>query len=165
MNKKEVSWFTGTSLLILIFHFAMFSSMGYMPGSHHSVNIHDAYFVFETAHVILFFTVFFLFGVYLIRCLLSRFKNPTANWILIISTILLILIFSFLNFSLIQLMLESSEWTIYPPLSMMDKVPEPEPVDNTFKIISNLLWIFKILLLIFLTYCGYKTWLIQRRPG
>lgn len=100
MDKKEIYWLAGTLLAILIFYFVMFGSSGFSPGSHNSVNIHDTYFVFETFHLLFLISVLLFFIVYMIRAVVQKFRNPTVNRILIIFSIILVFVFSFLYFSM-----------------------------------------------------------------
>ncbi|MCC4213935.1 hypothetical protein [Leeuwenhoekiella parthenopeia] len=66
------------------------------PESQIDVNIHDTYFIIPTLPAICVYIVFIIFSIYLFRVLLQKFRNKIANLILIVSTMALILIFTFL---------------------------------------------------------------------
>lgn len=66
------------------------------PESQIDVNIHDTYFIIPTLPAICVYIVFIIFSIYLFRALLQKFRNKIANLILIVSTMTLILIFTFL---------------------------------------------------------------------
>ncbi len=132
--------------------FALLGSDGFKSDSTLDLNIHDTYFVIAHVHFVVLFSVLIFFGIYFLRTLRRNFKNLTANLILIISTILLILILVNVS-SIISSLSQFSGSTEYPPLSggMI------EHNGNEFGILSNILFIIQILLLILLTYCGFKT--------
>lgn len=52
---------------------------------------------------------------------------------------------------------QTESWTIYPPLSAVEAEHEIEPKSNNLSILSSVLFYFKIALLIFLAYSGFKT--------
>ncbi|WP_435623576.1 hypothetical protein [Flagellimonas sp.] len=85
----------------------------------------------------------------------------TANLILIVSTILLIIFFTGLNSIIDSILLQHSGWTIYPPLSTEVESPEIEEeigqIENIFEIFSKITLATQILLLILLAFCGFKT--------
>ncbi len=107
------------------------------------------------------------FGIYLVRTLRGNFKNLTANLILIISTILLIVILNGISAIVENFVQQTSGWTIYPPLSDGDGIEqmeqEVEPKESSFVILSSALFYIQIILLIFLAYCGFKTGLNYKR--
>ena len=74
-----------------------------------------------------------------------------------ISTILLILVLIGIDSIVDALIQQTSSWTIYPPLSAGENKTEIEPKESNFEILANVLFLIQILLLIFLTYCGFKT--------
>ena len=157
LKRKEIYWLTGTIAFVLIMNFALFGTDGFKSDSNVDINIHDTYFVIANIHFVLLFSVLIFFGVYLFRTLRRNYKNLMANLILMISTILLILVFIGIDSIVEALIQQTSEWTIYPPLSAGKNIPEIEPKENSFEILSNVLFLIQILLLIFLTYCGFKT--------
>lgn len=138
-------------------NFVLFGTDGFKSDSILDLNIHDTYFVIANVHFVLLFSVLIFFGVYLFRTLKRNFKNLTANLILMISTILLILVLIGIDSIVDALIQQTSSWTIYPPLSAGENKTEIEPKESNFEILANVLFLIQILLLIFLTYCGFKT--------
>lgn len=63
--------------------------------------------------------------------------------------------------SILELFIQqTSGWTIYPPLSAgeIESTVQSEENNSTgLGILSNILFYTQIILLIFLTYCGFKT--------
>lgn len=144
-------------MFVLIMNFVVFGTDGFKSDSNVDINIHDTYFVIANIHFVLLFSVLILFGVYLFRTLKRNFKNLTANLILMISTILLILVLIGIDSIVDALIRQTSSWTIYPPLSAGQSIPEIEPKENNLEILSSALFLIQIISLIFLTYCGFKT--------
>ena len=161
MKKKEIFWLIGTIILVLILNTLIFGIDGLKSDSTLDINVHDTYFVIANFYFILLLGVLVFFGVYLIRTLRGNFKNLTANLILMISTILLIIILNGISTIVENFIQQTSGWTIYPPLSAGDGMEqieqEIEPKENDYGILSSVLFYTQILLLIFLTYCGFKT--------
>ncbi|WP_452225822.1 hypothetical protein [Lacinutrix cladophorae] len=157
MRKKEIFWLIGTTILVLILNTLIFGIDGLKSDSTLDINIHDTYFVIANFHFILLLAVLVFFGIYLVRTLRKNFKNLTANLILIISTILLILVLIGIDSILDAFIRQTTSWTIYPPLSAGEIEPEIEPKENNLEILSSVLFYTQILLLIFLAYCGFKT--------
>lgn len=161
MKRKEIFWLIGTTILVLILNALIFGKDGLKPDATLDINIHDTYFVFANFHFILLLTVLLFFGIYLIRSLCRNFKNLTANLILLISTIILIIIINGFSAIVENIIQQSSGWTIYPPLSAgidLEQIEQEANLkNNSLNIISNLILIIQILLLVFLAYCGFKT--------
>ena len=165
LKRKEIYWLTGTIAFVLIMNYAHFGTDGFKSYSNVDINIHDTYFVIANIHFVLLFSVLIFFGVYLFRTLKRNFKNLTANLILMISTILLILVLIRINSIVDALIQQTSSWTIYPPLSAGENKTEIEPKESNFEILANVLFLIQILLLIFLTYCGFKTGRNYKQKG
>jgi len=166
-KKKELFWFIGTIIFVLILTFLIFGIEGLKSNSAFDINIHDTYFVLTNFQFILLFGVLIFFGVYLVRALRRNFKNITANLILIISTILLLIIVSRISTIAENFIQQTYNWTIYPPLSTDEGIEQIEqeinPRENPFEVILSGLFYLQILLLIFLAYCGFKTGLNYKR--
>ncbi len=156
-RKKELYWFFGTLVLILILNFAFFGSNAFSADTTVDLNIHDTYFVIANIHFVLLLSVFLFFGIYLIRTLLRNCKNLTANIILMISIILLILFFTATNSVIAVLIQQSAGWTIYPPLSAGAIEHEIKPDESYLGVLKNVIYGIQILLLILLIFCGFKT--------
>jgi heme/copper-type cytochrome/quinol oxidase subunit 1 len=167
LRKKEIFWLIGTTILVLILNALIFGIDGLKSDSTLDINVHDTYFVIANFHFIFLLGVLVFFGIYLIRTLRRNFKNLTANLILMISTILLIIILNGISTIVDNFIQQTSGWTIYPPLSAGDGIKQIEqeikPKENSFRILSSVLFYTQILLLIFLTYCGFKTGLNYKR--
>lgn len=157
MKKKETYWLIGTTILVLILNTLIFGIDGLKTDSTLDINIHDTYFVIANFHFILLLGVLVFFGIFLVRTLRRNFKNLTANLILMISTILLILVLIGIDSILDALIRQTTSWTIYPPLSAGEVEPDFEPKENNLGILSSVLFFIQIFLLIFLAFCGYKT--------
>lgn len=157
MKRKEIYWLIGTIAFVLIMNFVLFGTDEFKSDSTLDLNIHDTYFVITNVHFVLLFSVLIFFGVYLFRTLKRNFKNLTANLILMISIILLILVLIGIDSIVDALIQQTSSWTIYPPLSAGENKTEIQPKESNFEILANVLFLIQILLLIFLTYCGFKT--------
>lgn len=157
MKKKETLWLIGTTILVLILNTLIFGIDGLKADSTLDINIHDTYFVIENFHFILLLGVLVFFGIYLVRTLRRNFKNLTANLILMISTILLILVLIGIDSILDAFIRQTTSWTIYPPLNAGEVEPDFEPKKNNLGILSSILFFVQIFLLIFLAFCGFKT--------
>ena len=146
---------------MLILNTLIFGIDGLKSDSILDVNVHDTYFVIANFHFILLLGVLVFFGIYLFRTLRRNFKNLTANLILMISTILLIIILNGISTIVENFIQQTSGWTIYPPLNTgegMEQIEqEIEPTGNNFGILSSILFYTQILLLIFLAFSGFKS--------
>lgn len=165
MKRKEIYWLIGTIAFVLIMNFVLFGTDGFQSDTTLDLNIHDTYFVIANVHFVFLFAVLIFFGVYLVRTLKRSFENLTANLILMISTILLILVLIGIHSIVDALILQTSNWTIDPPLSARAPHPEIEPMESDFEILANALFLIQIVLLIFLTFCGFKTGRNYKQDG
>ncbi|MEK6155676.1 hypothetical protein WIW50_20620 [Flavobacteriaceae bacterium 3-367] len=163
MRRKEIYWLLGTIALVLILNLAIFGIDGFKTDSTFSLNVHDTYYVLANVQFLLLLFILIFFGVYSIRTLGRNFKNLTANLILMIASILLILLIASVNSIIDSLIQQTSGWTIYPPLGSEEIEPEVKPYENNFEVFSNTMLIVQILLLILLGYCGFKTGLNYKR--
>ena len=157
MKRKEIYWLFGPVAFVLIMIFVLFGSDGFKPDSTLDINIHDTYFVIAHIHFVLLFSILIFFGVYLFRTLRQNFKNLTANLILMISTILLILVLIGIDSIVDSLLQQTTSYTIYPPLSAGENQPEFDTKENDFTILASVLFFTEIVLLAFLAYCGFQT--------
>ena len=142
MSRKEIIWLVGTAGLFLVLTLILFGIEGFNINSTFDINIHDTYFVIANVHLVLLLFVFIFFTVYLLRVVRNRFKNITANLILIIVTILVAAVLG-------------------KTIGMLDFFSGPpnneSVVGNALKIISRILFIVQIGLLVLLAYSGFKT--------
>ncbi|WP_339726482.1 hypothetical protein [Maribacter stanieri] len=142
MSRKEIIWLVGTAGLFLVLTLILFGIEGFNINSTFDINIHDTYFVIANVHLVLLLFVFIFFTVYLLRVVRNRFKNITANLILIIVTILVAAVLG-------------------KTIGMLDFFSGPpnneSVVGNALKIISRILFTVQIGLLVLLAYSGFKT--------
>ncbi|WP_281847724.1 hypothetical protein [Olleya namhaensis] len=157
MKKKELFWFIGTTILVLILNTLIFGINGLNADTTLDINIHDTYFVIPNYHFILLLAVLVFFGVYLVRTLRSNFKNLTANLIVMIATLLLILVLIGFDSILDAFITQTTSWSIYPPLSAGEVEQDIKPKENNLGILSSALFYTQIVLLMFLAFCGFKT--------
>ena len=152
---------------MLILNTLIFGIDGLKSDSTLDINVHDTYFVIANFHFILLLGVLVFFGIYLIRTLRRNFKNLTANLILMISTILLIIVLNGISTIVENFIQLTSGWTIHPPLSAGEGIEqieeEIEPKENNLGILFSIIFYTQILLLIFLAFCGFKTGLNYKR--
>ena len=157
MKTKEIYWLFGTTALIPLLNLLLFGIKGFKSETVIDINVHDTYYVISNFEFMIILGVGIFFGVYLVRSLIYKFKNLTANLILMISIILFSLVLTGISSMLDTFITQTSGWTIYPPLSALETEHEIKPKSNNLNILSSMLFYFKIALLIFLAYCGFKT--------
>lgn len=150
MRKKEIFWLIGTTIFVLLLTTLIFGIDGLTSDSTLDINVHDTYYVITNFHVILLLGVLVFFAIYLVRTLRRNFKNLTANLILMISTILLILVLIGIDSILDALIRQTTSWTIYPPLSAGEVKPDFKPKKNNLGLLSSILFFTHIFLLILL---------------
>jgi len=152
MKRKEVWWPLGTLLLVIIIHFIIFGIDGFKPDATQDINIYDTYFVIGTYGLILPLALLLFFGVYLFRMLRLNFKNLTVNMIFMVLTILLVLILN----KFISFIDSFAGFSGFADDSMRSQGIH-EQYGNLWENIRNGLFVIKIVLLILLPYCGFKT--------
>src|SRR5690606_28587620 len=116
------------------------------------INVHDTYFVILKRDVLMLFSVFISFIVYLIRVFTEKFKNLVANIIFITTNTLVILVLTQI-ISIVDSYAKISGTTEYPPLSG----GTVEHSGNSAETFSLILLITQIVLLILLIYSSIKT--------
>lgn len=154
---KELLWLTGLISLSIVSVYLMNRGYDESIGTDYmtvSIGIHDTYFVIESHYFAGAVFAILMFVVYLLRTLISRFRNNTLNCLLIIGTILSTLLLTFV-IHLNELFSVEGGWTIYPPLSAQPNVVEIE--ERTFLMDGVYLYIFQVILMILLTYTAYRT--------
>lgn len=157
LRGKELYWLIGTLVHTLILNFAFFGSKGFKMDSVVDLNIHDTYYLIGTIYVAFVLSVFVFFVVYLIRTLHRNFKNMIANIILMGSIMLFILAFTFINSIIAAVIQQNTGWSIHPPLNAGSIEDQIETKENYLGVLKNVIYGIQILLLILLTYCGFKT--------
>ncbi|WP_299276411.1 hypothetical protein [uncultured Psychroserpens sp.] len=157
MKKKEVYWFIGTIALILVLNLVVYGINGFKSEAVIDINIHDTYYVISNLHFTVLTAVFICFLVYSIRSLREHFKNLSANLILILSTILLIVVLNGIGSMVDSFIQQDSGWAIYPPLSATNLEQSPGNTAGKHGSLLTIIFISKIVLLVFLPYFGFKT--------
>lgn len=94
MKKKELYWLVGTLLVAVIINVFLFGIGVLQLTGSFDINVHDTYFVISNSHLLLLTAAWVFFWVYLVRMLLSKFRNITANSIFIINGVFCIIILS-----------------------------------------------------------------------
>lgn len=157
MNKKEIFWILGTTTVILILYILTFGFDGLKGSTTLDINFHDTYFLISNFHFIVLLSVIIFFVVYIFRTLYSKYKNLTANVVLMISIIFLIIVLTETYSFIDNIVKENSGWTVYPPLSASDVKVESRIEENSFVNSSTIVLCLQTLLLLFLSFLGLKT--------
>lgn len=132
----------------MILTLVIFGLDGFKSDSTLDINIHDTYFVIANFHLIPLIFVFTFFVVYLLRTTRRKFKNITANLILMIVSILFVLVLG----KLIGMLDFFSG-----PHNNENVALDKSPVTHAIGILSKVMFVFQIGLLILLAYSGFKT--------
>lgn len=152
LRRKEIFWILATILLATVLYIIMFGVNGLNSNKTLDINIHDTYLAIANTHLILLWGVLIFFLVYLIRMLRRSFKNLTANVIFIIATIILIALCT----QIISIVDSAAQFSNPSEYSGSGDL-STEVHENGFDSITKILLIVQVLLLIFLTFCGFKT--------
>ena len=113
-----------------------------------SVNVHDTYFVISYFHLVILFSAFTFFVIYLLRTVVENFRNIIANLILMLSTILMVLVFGKM-ITMLDFFTGNEVNEAY--------TKSVSPVEEILGVLSKVLSLIQIGLLILLAYCGFKT--------
>ncbi|WP_158657128.1 hypothetical protein [Maribacter cobaltidurans] len=148
MNRKEIYWLIGTIGLFIFLIFAILGLDGFKTDSTLEINIHDTYFIIANFHFVALIFVFTFFVVYLLRTIRRKFKNITANLILMMVTVAFILVLGKTIGILDFFSVPSDNKTF---------VQEKNPVGQVMRIFSIIFLGLQIALLILLAYCGFET--------
>ena len=152
MKRKEIFWLIGTLIICFLIHFSLDGFDSFTATSTLDFNVHDSYFVIPNIFFFLLLTSFIVFGVYLVRMLRRNFKNLFANVVFMISSILVILILVNVITTI------NSLAQIYSSMDYSNIGEEvKEQTQNRYNNITNAILIIQLIILLLLTYCGYKT--------
>jgi hypothetical protein len=144
---KETFCFLGTSIVILVTFYFLFGISENVV-----INIKDTYYTIESFTILVPFFIIIFFFVYLVRVLIGKFKNLTANYILLICNLFTIILFTYLlNFVNSQIELAGS--VEYPPLS--GGVVEVK--GNNYQNFFYLLLFLQVMLIVLQSLLGIKT--------
>lgn len=116
MKKKEIIWFIGTIIFVLVLDILIFGVKGFVNNTTYDFNIHDTDYVFTSNDFIVIACIPIFFGVYFIRVLIAKYTNLPANLILIIFNTFFILLIHRIIFMVSQVSIFPGT-VIYPPLS------------------------------------------------
>lgn len=153
MDKKEIPWFLGTLVLAGILVLWIFGMDGLKPHAMTDINVYDTYYVVSTIYPVLGLVIAVFFWGYLLRMLLGKFRNRTANLIFLISDVLMIMIFTVLIF-LTGTMIG---------YGTAGNSPQETPMDHVY----HLLLAFQFILVLLLGFGAYRSGLSakQVRPN
>lgn len=143
---KETFWFLGTSIAILISFYFLFGI-----DDSTVLNVKDTYYAIETFTILIPFFISIFFFVYLIRVLIEKFNNLTANFILLIFNLLTIILFTYL-LSFVHSQIELAGSIKYPPLSG----GAVEVKGNNYQNFFYLLLFLQVTLIVLQSFLGIK---------
>lgn len=106
------------------------------------IQLHDTYIILSIGQVFLLLFLNVTFWTYLIRQWKNRFERQSSNFVLLVTTALLIFITS-LTIKFIGAM--DQAWTIYPPMSSLPtKIPETYTIASKANSFVQLYELFQI---------------------
>lgn len=145
----ELLWLTLSMGLTFLLVFAL-SGWTFSKDSL-DIHVHDTYFVISRwlALTLLFCLVTFI--IYFIKEFRKPFSQTFQNWLLLVAGLTLISSLAFLSQTFSQ---SSVGWTIYPPLSALDKMIETGK-NTVAKPVSNLLILIQIIIVSMLLFAVY----------
>lgn len=147
MNRKDALYLITSTGLSFLLCLLLFGLDEIEPSSNFSINIYDTYYVTPKWPIILLVIVLVFFSVYLFRAIMEKFNNSGANLILIGTSIVLILAFGKITNML----------TLLAKPSVGGSLSQGAHVMNDFiETLTSVLFYVQIVLLVFLTYCGFK---------
>ena len=148
LKRKEIFWLIGTFGILLVLPLILFGFGGLNTDSTLDINIHDTYFVIAHFHLIILISAFTFFVIYLLRTIRRNFKNITANIILMLATILIVLVFG----KMINML------DFFAGTGVNEGYTSGvSPVERVMDLLSKVFLAIQIGLLILLAYCGFKT--------
>jgi hypothetical protein len=144
---KETFYFLGTSIIVLVSFYFLFGI-----NENIVINIKDTYYAIEPFTILIPFFIIIFFFVYLVRVLIGKFKNLTANYIFLVCNLFTIILFTYLlNFVNSQIELAGS--IKYPSLSG----GAVEVKGNNYQNLFYLLLFLQVALIVFQSFLGIKT--------
>ena len=144
-------------ILIGITLFDAFAAL-FFGNSALDINLHDTYFVVQHTAVLSPF-LWFVTLVYIIRTAINRYKNTLQNLILLTACLgLNILMLNYLKLAAkFDGFTLHNNWTIYPPLSALGKIPAPKNHESLYNNTTEIIFIIQILLLLLLVIIAVLT--------
>jgi len=125
------------------------------------INLHDTYFVIQYSWIDSVFPPFLWLVaiVYVIRTVLNQYKSRLQNLILLIAFFgLNVLMLNYLKLAAkFNGFTSRTNWTIYPPLSALSKVPPHKNHISSFNNTTEIIFIIQIILLLLLVIIAVLT--------
>ena len=146
----EISWLTlSLGLTILLFLFVS----GWSFPETIDIHLHDAVIVISRWHILtpLFFLITFI--VYFIKESRRSFEQALPNCLLIAFGLTLVILLTFLIQAFSQFSIGT--WTLYPPLSALDKDSEMSHEAVT-RFLRNILSVMQIAIIVMLLFVAYR---------
>jgi len=139
------------------------------------LHLHDTYFVFSAASIIVPLFLLLTFAFYFIKEIRNRFSRMFPNIILIAAGMLLVILLVFVNKEILLLGSSSGGWTMYPPLSGLPPQVEPGRVemDPLISVITNAFTVLQVLVTGALLYAAFhwgrhtqsRTMILQKKEN
>lgn len=133
---------------MLVLTLVLFGLHGFNPDSTFDINIHDTYFVIANIQMVPLIMIFTFFIIYSFRTIRQSFRNTTANFILIIATILFVIVLG-RTIGILDFFIR--------PTNNTEIISNKNPVGDALTILSHPIFITQIGLLLLLVYSGFKT--------
>jgi len=120
------------------------------------INIYDTYFVIEATNILILFISLVFLIVYLVRILISRFRNIIINSVFLLSNLTMIVIVSFV----LQLLKTTIKpgWTIYPPLSANLEIDQTNGFEKVFHFLIGIQIFLTITIILAAVKTGINIW-------
>ena len=139
--KKEIIWI----IILLIISYLLWHP--YLPftssdfTSTIDINLHDTYFVIESANILISITGLVFYFSYLFRMVFTKFKIILINSIFLFSNLyMIILMSSFIQ--VVKMIMIVPGTTIYPPLSSKPQVHQGNGLENLYIFFLSALIVF-----------------------
>ncbi|MEO8238048.1 MAG: hypothetical protein ABI793_07765 [Flavobacterium sp.] len=141
--EKEIIWIIVLSIIsYLIWHpFLPFSFSDFT--STIDINVHDTYFVIESANILITTTGLVFYFSYLLRMIFTKFKIILINSIFLFSNLFMIIII-LSCVQVVKMIMIVPGTTIYPPLSSKPQAHQGNGFENLYIFFLSVLIVFII---------------------
>lgn len=121
------------------------------------IHLHDTYFVFTAATIIVPVFLLVTFTLYFIKETRKRFGRTPPNIVLFVAGLLSIILLAFVNKEFIKLgMSTSGGWAMYPPLSALPQVEQGNvELDPFATVVTNAMTVLQIIITVALLYAAF----------
>lgn len=139
--KKEIIWII---VLLIISYLIWHPNLPFNFSDFTStidINVHDTYFVVESANILILIIGIVFYFTYLIRMLLKRLKNLIINGIFLLSNLLMIIIVTSC-IMIVKMIMILPGTTIYPPLSSQPQVHQGNGFENLYLFFLSVLIVY-----------------------